>query len=106
MTKDKTMSKKIKQAKAVPTGRELVEAYIRQHEGCTHTEITKAVKISTITVGSALSLLKRARVIESRGVLGQMTYHIIPPAADTNEPVFGLSPNMALLNRLLAEVRA
>ncbi|MEL4014363.1 hypothetical protein [Dryocola clanedunensis] len=94
------------QKKSKPTGRELVEAYIRKHEGCTHSEITKALKISTVTVGSALSLLKRARIIENRGVLGQMTYHIIPPAADCNEPVFGLSPNMALLNRLLAEVRA
>lgn len=92
--------------KSQPTGRELVEAYIRKNEGCTHTQITNALKISTITVGSALSLLKRARIVESRGILGQMTYHIIPPAADCNEPVFGLSPNMALLNRLLAEVRA
>ncbi len=100
------MKREKQQKKYQPTGRERVEAYIRKHEGCTHTQITNALKISTITVGSALSLLKRARIIESRGVLGQMTYHVIPPVEGTDEPVFGLSPNMALLNRLLAEVRA
>lgn len=99
------MKNEKQQKKSQPTGRELVEAYIRKHEGCTHAEITKALKISTVTVGSALSLLKRARIVESRGVLGQMTYHIIPPAAESSEAVFGLSPNAALLNRLLAGKR-
>ncbi|MCT4701190.1 hypothetical protein MUA02_04475 [Enterobacteriaceae bacterium H20N1] len=89
-----------------PTGRQMVEAYIRKHEGCTHTEIAKALKLRTVTVGSALALLKRDRIIENRGIQGQMTYHLIPAAKETNQPVFGLSPNMALLNRLLAEVRA
>ena len=94
---------KTKQTKQ--TGRQLIEAYIRKHEGCTHTEIREALNLSTTTVGSGLALLKRERIIESSGVNGQMRYHLQPTAPDTDKPVFGLSPNMALLNRLLAEVR-
>lgn len=88
-----------------PTGRQLVESYIRKHDGSTHTEITRALNIKTVTVGSAIALLKRDRVIESRGIPGQMRHYIIPPAAETNEPVFGMSPGVALFNSLLAGVR-
>ncbi|MGB7799836.1 hypothetical protein [Buttiauxella sp.] len=95
---------KTKQSK--PTGRQLIEAYIRKHDGCTHTEIREALNLSTTTVGSGLALLKRERLIESRGINGQMRYHLLATATESNQPIFGLSPNMALLNRLLAEVRA
>lgn len=87
------------------TGRQLVEGYIREHEGCTHTEITKALKIKTETVGSALALLKRARIIESRGVPGQMRYYMLSTVIDGNELAFGAGSGTALLNRLLAGVR-
>lgn len=97
---------KTKANKTKPTGRQLIEAYIREHEGCTHTEIRDALNLRTTTVGSGLALLKRERVIESAGINGQLRYYLRPLAPDTDKPVFGLSTNMDLLNRLLAEVRA
>lgn len=87
------------------TGRQLVENYIREHEGCTHAEITDALGIKTVTVGSALALLKRARIIESRGVPGQMRYYLIPAVTENNELAFGVSSGAEFFNRLLAGVR-
>lgn len=89
------------------SGRQIIEAYIRKNEGCTHTEIREALKLPTTTVGSALALIKRDGIIESRGISGHMTYHLTASAKKENDkPVFGRNANMDYLNRLLAGVRA
>lgn len=88
------------------SGRQIIEAYIRKNEGCTHTEIREALNLPTTTVGSALALIKRDGIIESRGISGHMTYHLTTSAKEDDKPVFGRNANMDYLNRLLAGVRA
>jgi predicted ArsR family transcriptional regulator len=81
-----------------------VARYLSRHDGLATGEIARSLNLSVSTVATALSSMKKQGMVESIGTPGSCRYFRVKEPGSSSRP-FGVSPNMALFNQLLASVR-